>query len=112
MSEKEEAKIPETDPAAQEQTQTKIRWEGGNMSSTYANVCNVSSTREEVILMFGTNKNWHPAQRELTIELSDRLILNPYAAKRLAVLLMNTMQEYEKRFGELQLEAPPVADKK
>jgi len=83
------------------------------MRSTYANVCNVSSTREEVSLMFGTNKNWHPAQRELTIELSDRLILNPYAAKRLAILLMNTMQEYEKRFGELQLEAPPVAaDKK
>jgi len=113
MTEKKANKTPETNPAAPDQTQTKIRWEGANMRSTYANVCNVSSTREEVSLMFGPNKNWHPAQRELTIELSDRLILNPYAAKWLAVLLMNTMQEYEKRFGVLQLEAPPVAaDKK
>ncbi len=103
MSSKEEKQ----EKVAEESTeQTKIRWEGGQMRSTYSNVCNVSSSREEVSLMFGTNKNWHPAQKELTIELTDRMILNPYAAKRLAVLLMNTMNEYEKRFGELMLDAP------
>lgn len=91
--------------APQEET-TRIRWDGGQMKTTYSNVCNVTSTREEVALMFGTNKNWHPSQKELVIELSDRLILNPYAAKRLAILLTNTMAEYEKRFGELALEMP------
>jgi hypothetical protein len=101
---KEDKKAAEATPESKEQT--TIRWDGANMRSTYANVCNVSSTREEVSLMFGTNKNWHPAQKELTIELSDRLILNPFAAKRLAVLLMNTMNEYEKRFGTLEGEAP------
>ncbi|NLC70121.1 MAG: DUF3467 domain-containing protein [Desulfuromonadaceae bacterium] len=101
---KEEKKAVEANPEGQEQT--TIRWDGSKMRSTYANVCNVSSTREEVSLMFGTNKNWHPAQKELTIELSDRLILNPFAAKRLAVLLTNTMREYENRFGELQMDVP------
>jgi len=96
----EEKKLSEL----QEEEPTRIRWDGGQMRTTYSNVCNVTSTREEVSLMFGTNKNWHPSQKELTIELSDRLILNPYAAKRLAILLANTMQEYEKRFGPLNLE--------
>jgi hypothetical protein len=106
MSQAEDKNVEQQNPEAKEQTQTTIRWEGANMRSTYSNVCNVSSTREEVSLMFGTNKNWHPGQKELTIELSDRIILNPYAAKRLATLLMNTMNEYERRFGELQLEMP------
>lgn len=86
--------------------QTTIRWDGSKMRSTYANVCNVSSTREEVTLLFGTNQNWHAGLKELTVELSDRITLNPYAAKRMALLLMNTMNEYEKRFGELKLDLP------
>lgn len=106
---KEDKKAAVEPEAEKEKEQTTIRWDGAKMKTTYANVCNVSSTREEVSLMFGTNKNWHPAQKELTIELSDRMILNPFAAKRLALLLVNTMKEYEKRFGELQLDIPDKA---
>ena len=40
------------------QTDTKVRWDDSKMTSTYANVCNVSSTREEVTLLFGTNQSW------------------------------------------------------
>lgn len=81
-----------------------IRWDGSKMKSTYANVVNVSSTREEVTLLFGTNQTWHTGQEALTVELSDRLILNPYAAKRLSLLLTNIIREYESRFGELLIE--------
>ena len=93
----------------QEPAQTKINWDGSKMRSTYANVCNVSSTREEVTLLFGTNQNWHAGQTDLTVELSDRMTLNPYAAKRLAILLTNTMNEYEKVFGSLELNIPDPA---
>ena len=103
---KEETNVSEQNETAQQQEQTTIRWDGSKMRSTYANICNVSSSREEVTLLFGTNQNWHAGQKELTVELSDRMTLNPYAAKRLAILLTNTMQEYEKRFGELELNIP------
>ena len=100
-----EAKTVDQDAQWQaEALKAKMRWEGSQMRSTYANVCNVTSSREEVTLLFGTNQNWHAGQKELTIELSDRMILNPYAAKRLSYLLANTVLEYEKRFGELQLD--------
>lgn len=76
----DEKKAAEQQPEEQAQ-QTTINWDGSKMRSTYANVCNVSSTREEVTLLFGINKNWHAGQKDLTVELSDRMVLNPYAAK-------------------------------
>lgn len=90
--------------SAPDATQTLIRWDGSKMRTTYANVCNVSSGREEVTMLFGTNQNWHAGQKELTVELSDRIILSPYAAKRLALLLNRTIQEYEGRFGHLVID--------
>lgn len=91
--------------------QVQIRWDGSDMRSTYANVTNVSSTREEVTVLFGTNKSWHSAHKELTVELSDRIILNPFAAKRLSILLDNVVKSYEKQFGVLELEVPVTDDK-
>ena len=79
----------------------RIRWDDSNMRSVYANVCNVSSTREEVTLLFGTNQSWRPGQEEVGIELTDRIIVSPFAAKRLSRLLNNVVAEYEQRFGPL-----------
>ena len=78
-----------------------IRWDDSKMRSVYANVCNVSSTQEEVTLLFGTNQAWRSGQKEVSIELSDRVIVSPHAAKRLSKLLSSVVNEYEKRFGEL-----------
>ena len=80
---------------------TKLKWDDTNMKSSYANVCNVSSTQEEVTLLFGTNQAWRSGQKEVAIELSDRVILSPFAAKRLSRLLNGVVTENEKRFGEL-----------
>jgi len=86
-------------------SQQAIRWDDSNIKSSYANVCNVSSTREEVVLVFGTNQAWERGQAEVRVELSHRIILSPFAAKRLADLLANVMREYESRFGVLSVEA-------
>lgn len=86
-------------------TTMKVKWDDAGMNTSYANVCNVSSTREEVTLLFGTNQTWHTGQKELVIKLSDRVILSPFAAKRLSLLLTNVVSEYEKRFGQLSVEA-------
>ena len=113
----------ETQQAAQAQaaraagaTQT-VRWDDTNLKSSYANVCNVSSTREEVVLVFGINQAWERGQSEVQVQLTDRIILSPFAAKRMAMLLENVVREYESRFGELALEmrrpaVPASAEKK
>lgn len=83
----------------------KVKWDMSNMRSAYANVCNVMSTQEEVVLMFGINQAWSSGPDELTVQLNERLILSPFAAKRLAQLLGNVVEQYEARFGSL--EGPP-----
>jgi len=87
----------------------KVRWDDSGMKTSYANVCNVASTREEVTLLFGTNQTWHSGMEEVSVRLSDRVILSPFAAKRLSMLLANVVGEYEKRFGALSLERVEAA---
>ena len=82
----------------------RIKWDDANMKSSYANVCNVTSTREEVVLLFGMNQAWNRGQKEVTIQLTDRIVVSPYAAKRLSMLLQGVVGEYEKRFGTLNIE--------
>jgi hypothetical protein len=84
----------------------KIKWDDSSMKSSYANVCNVTSTREEVVMLFGMNQAWNRGQKEVTIHLTDRIVISPYAAKRLSMLLQAVVGEYEKRFGALNIEAP------
>lgn len=81
--------------------QVRIKWDDTGLKSSYANVCNVASTREEVVLLFGINQAWHAGQREIPVQLSDRVVMSPFAAKRLSVLLDNVLREYETRFGAL-----------
>lgn len=85
----------------------RIAWDDSKMRTSYANVSNVSSTREEVVLVFGMNQAWQGAQAEVRIELSDRVVLSPYAAKRLMILLQNVIGQYEQRFGTLEVTAKP-----
>ena len=88
---------------------TTIRWNTANLKSSYANVCNVTSTREEVVLNFGINQSWERGQQEMEIQLTDRIILSPFAAKRLSILLNNVLADYEKRYGKLDLGLPQQA---
>jgi hypothetical protein len=97
-------KTATAEPAAS--ATTKVNWDGNNMKTCYANVCNVSSTREGVTLLFGMNQAWHTGQKELAIQLSNRVILSPFGAKRLVTVLNGVVGEYERRFGFLNLEVP------
>ena len=79
----------------------KVRWDDSQMKSSYANVCNVASSREEVTLLFGTRAPLLASQTQIAVELTDRVIMSPYAAKRLSVLLDSVLKEYESRYGAL-----------
>jgi len=81
-----------------------IRWDDSTMRSAYANVCNVTGTREEVVLLFGVNQTWKDVTKEVVIQLLDRIILSPFAAKRLNMLLSRALKEYEGRYGHLSIE--------
>jgi hypothetical protein len=85
--------------------ETQLRWDDQKMATSFANVVNIQSTREQVDLFFGTNQTWNVGNdKTLTIELSNRIILSPFAAKRLSLALNGVMREYESRHGQLDVE--------
>ena len=99
-----EEKAIQSAPAQQTGAQPKIVWDSSNMRSAYANVFNVAGAREEVVLLFGMNQAWDAGQQELKVQLTDRIVMSPFAAKRFATLLNNVIKDYEKRYGKLDIE--------
>src|SRR5512139_4052858 len=98
----QESGITENPVAAS--TQVRVKWDDSNMRNVYSNVCNVAGTREEIVLLFGMNQAWHSGQKEVTVQLADRIVLSPFVAKRLASLLNNVIRDYETKFGSLDVE--------
>lgn len=89
---------------AGEVKQPVLRFRTDNLKSSYCNMCNATSTREEVVLNFGLNQNWdQPTARpqELEVDLLHRVVLSPFAAKRLSEALGKLVGDYEARYGKL-----------
>ena len=95
--------MAEDKAAATGTTVPVVKWDDSNMNTTYANVCNVTGTREEVALLFGTNQTLYTGQKEVTVKVTNRIVLSPYAAKRLQVLLGEVIKQYESKFGALEI---------
>ena len=74
-----------------------------NAHVAYSNFARVTATPEEVIIDFALNSN--PFQAGKTeIDVSLRLIMNFYTAKRLASALAMTLQRHEVTFGLIELD--------
>jgi len=84
----------------------RVHWDESQMRTEFANVINVISTREEFSLLFGVNNTWALGEpKRFEVKLSNRLVLTPFAAKRLATLLGERVAEYERRHGALDIGA-------
>ena len=107
MTESSPSDSPVPSPAAEAR---RIRFDGTGVKNSYANICHVASTREEIVLNFGMTQEWDRSHHEMQVQVTNRIILNPYAAKRLGLLLNAVVQQYEARFGKLDLSAQSASD--
>ncbi len=102
---------------AREQTgqkQVRLRIDERNMRTSYANAFRTNGTAEEVMLDFGLNQispatqqqaaSQKEQQPEIIFQISDRVILNYYSAKRLAITLSQLIRRHEDQFGQLELD--------
>jgi hypothetical protein len=114
MSEDKKSGVPAEKPIeeqASEQTgqrQVQLRVDERNLQSGYANAFRSNGTAEEVILDFGLNlvnpMTSQPDRPEITFQVNQRVIMNYYSAKRLAITLSQLIRRHEEQFGELQLD--------
>ncbi len=75
-----------------------------HLRATYANVCRIAQTPNEVIVDFGLNPNFFGNILDEPLKLDSRVILSHDAAKRLCLHLTATIQNYEARYGVIELD--------
>ena len=92
----------EVQPAADAPAPPHVKWKVDQLKSSYVNFANANSTQEEVVLNFGMHNNWDRMAAEVAIELTHRIVMSPFAAKRLSELLAKLVQHYEGRYGALK----------
>lgn len=83
-----------------------INWDDAKMESVYSNIGTATANREEFFLLFGTHQNWRGSEAEknvVDVELSKRIVMSPFAAKRLSIILQHSLKAYEEQFGEVKL---------
>ncbi len=75
-----------------------------NLKTTYANVCRIAQTPNEVIVDYGMNPNFFGQMLDEPLKLETRVIMSHDAAKRLCLHLMATIQNYESKYGTIELD--------
>ena len=84
---------------------TTINWDDSEMQSQYANIGTATANREEFFLLFGTHQHWRGTKEETTsvdVKLANRVVMSPFAAKRLALILSQSIAAYEDQFGKIE----------
>ena len=69
--------------------------------SSYANFCRVTGSPEELIVDFGMNAQ-PMGSNDRPVEISQRIVLNFYTAKRLLHALHVSVQRHEEVFGNIE----------
>lgn len=92
----------------EETQQIRLNVNADNMKSVYANAFQTHSTPEELLLSFGINQTL-PSQEagvsaDMILQFTNRIIMNHYTAKRLALSLLQSVREHEERFGIIELD--------
>jgi hypothetical protein len=86
------------DPARQQQ---HVAVDISKAHAAYANFCRVTGTPEELIIDFGLNSQLVGVPTE-PIEISERIVVNYFTAKRLLGALNMSLQRHEAAFGILE----------
>ena len=90
--------------APSQQVQVSLREE--KCVSIYSNVSRVAMgpQAEEVILDLGMMMHDSQRPEALTMDISARVFMSTYAAKKLALTLSQAIQRYEQQFGPVELD--------
>jgi len=87
----------------------KIHWDDSAMRSYYPNAFDMSFDREKISLLFGLQ---HAGDRRYSgeaVDLSNRIVLSPLTAKRLANALESVIQQHKVRYGSPEMKSLPSA---
>ena len=95
-------------PGQQTQQEIRVHLDERQLHTSYSNTFHVNATPDEVMVDFGLNLVSRvpgpTGQPEVVSQSNDRIIMNYFLAKRLAIMLGQVVRQYEEQFGQLELD--------
>jgi len=97
--------MSEAAPQPQAQ-QVQVTLREDKAKSAYSNVSRVAvgPQAEEVILDLGVMQQDPAKPEQLVMDISNRVYMSVFAAKKLALTLSQAIQRYEQQFGQVELD--------
>jgi hypothetical protein len=99
--------VDEVKAGAQDAQKGQIRLDQAAARVTYSNFVLVATGTEEFVVTFGVNTG-----EDGTIRVSDKIILSPKNAKRLAGALSQGVRMYEEKLGAIDISTPSAGPSK
>lgn len=87
--------------SAQQQIQVQI--DDADAPTTYSSQVIVGGSAEEIVLNFAAGLR-PTGQQSASLKVQQKVVMSPWAAKRLAIALQQTMERYEQAYGKLELD--------
>lgn len=94
---------PEADAQSVVQTVRSAMVDTREAVTYSSNFCRVRDTAEEFIIDFGLNDE-APNAPTRPIKIDNRVVMSPYAAKRLFTALEVTLATHERNFGKIEID--------
>ena len=97
------AAVDETVTAPDSQNQVRLGIDESSVDSYYSSITRISGTAEEILIDF--SQGIRPTGQDTAVlKVDARVTLSPWAAKRLALALGQTIQRYEQAYGPLEVD--------
>ncbi|MBI1368651.1 MAG: DUF3467 domain-containing protein [Planctomycetes bacterium] len=87
-----------------ENQQVQIRVDDAGATTHYSSLAHVTSSAEEIIVSFSQGLRPSGQQNVGLMKIDERVIMSPWAAKRLALALSQTVQRYEQTYGAIEVD--------
>jgi hypothetical protein len=88
-------------PAPEQAQRQLVQVDATKANAAYANFCRVTGTPEELIIDFGLNTQPMGVPTD-PINVTQRIVMNYYTAKRMMTALSMSLQRHEAAFGVLE----------
>lgn len=86
----------------------QVNVDESQLSTTYANAFRHQSNNQEVVIDFGLNvatpRQSESDPQQMNLRMDNRLVMNYATTKRLAGMLVQLVQAYEQRNGEIKVD--------
>ncbi len=104
-----EETVENEEKAQTDQERVRVRIDETNLQMSYVSGFRPTMTAEELVLDIGVNQlrssDDKEQPHELVFQASNRLVMNYYSAKRMAISLAQIVRQFEQRFGQIELNA-------